>query len=87
VPLGVTVALGHAAAAGLVVAASASTEATARRTTKLLGKDERSGRISPVSIVAWWPYHLGLRTKLWIQWRKNKGPTGEPLYNKVTPQL
>jgi hypothetical protein len=83
----VTFVLGHAAAAGLVVAASASTEAAARRTTGLLGKDRRTGKIAPASVVVWWPYQLGLRCKLWIQWRKNKGPKGEPLYNKVTPQL
>ncbi|KAI8462776.1 MAG: protein-tyrosine phosphatase-like protein [Monoraphidium minutum] len=87
VPLPVTCVLGHAAAAGLAVAAAATTEAGARRTTALLGKDKRSGRISKLSLVAWWPYHLGLQTKLFIQWRKNKGPTGEPLWNKVTPQL
>lgn len=87
VPLPVTLALGHAAAAGLAVAAAASTEATARATTRLLGKDARSGRISALSKAAWWPYHLGLQTKLFVQWRKNKGPNGEPLFNNVTPRL
>jgi len=87
VPLPVTFMLGHAAAAAIVVAASASTAATAKATTGLMGKDPRSGRIHAANLVAWWPYHLGLRTKLWIQWRKNKGKGGEPLYNKVTPNL
>jgi hypothetical protein len=27
------------------------------------------------------------QAKLFVQWRKNRGPKGEPLYNKVTPQL
>lgn len=87
VPLPVTLLLGHAAAAGLVVAVSASSDATAKRTTGLLGKDQRTGRISKLSVIAWWPYHVGLQTKLFIQWRKNKGPKGEPLYNQVAPQL
>lgn len=62
-----TFVLGHAAAAGIVVAASASTAATAKLTTALLGKDARSGKISRLSLAAWWPYHLGLQTKLFIQ--------------------
>lgn len=75
VPLPVTFVLGHAAAAGIAVAASASTPAAAKRTTALLGKDARSGKISRLSLAAWWPYHLGLQTKLFIQVRPRGGPS------------
>lgn len=82
VPMPVTLTLGHIAATGFVVAAAAS-DRLAPSTTWLLGKDRRTGQISPLSLVAFWPYHLGLRAKLWIQWRKSS----EPLYNKILPDM
>jgi hypothetical protein len=53
-----------------------------------MGKDPKSGRIHPANIVVWWPYHFGMQVKLFVQRRVlNGGPAGEPLYNKVTPNL
>eukprot|EP00775_Hariotina_reticulata_P005305 gene5305-5540_t len=51
-------------------------------TTWLLNK-RLDGSIGWLSIVAFWPYHLALRGKLYIQRRKSL----EPLYNKVTSNL
>ena len=81
VPWYVTAVLTHVAATGLVVAVAASASA-APHTTGMLRKS-RQGDIGLLSHVAFWPYHLGLRTKLWVQWRKSS----EPLYNKITPEL
>lgn len=81
VPLPITLTLAHIAATGVVVATSAS-GSFCDRSTPLLGKD-RNGSIHPVSLIVWWPYHLGLRTKLYIQRRVSS----EPLYNKILPGL
>lgn len=42
-----------------------------------------AGRCSPASLLLWWPYHLGLRTKLYVQRRVST----EPLYDKIQPGL
>eukprot|EP00878_Enallax_costatus_P027984 GHUV01030177.1.p1 GENE.GHUV01030177.1~~GHUV01030177.1.p1 ORF type:complete len:107 (+),score=15.69 GHUV01030177.1:210-530(+) len=81
VPVVVTGCLSHIAATGFLVA-FASSDRLAPYTTWLLQK-RADGTISPVSQLMFWPYHLGLRGKLWIQRRKSS----EPLYNKVAPQL
>eukprot|EP00877_Chromochloris_zofingiensis_P003470 jgi/Chrzof1/13123/Cz07g20210.t1 len=82
VPLPVTLVLSHIAATGFVIAASA-TDRGSPYTTWLLGKDTDSGHISLLSHVVWWPYHLGLRGKLWVQWRRST----EPLFNKILPGI
>lgn len=61
----VTGLLGHAAATGFLVAIAAS-DRFAAHTTWLLQKS-RDGSISPFSMLLFWPYHLGLRGKLWVQ--------------------
>ena len=40
-----------------------------------------NGDISALGIVAFWPYHLGLRTKLSIQRRIST----EPAWNQILP--
>ena len=40
-----------------------------------------TGEISALGIVTWWPYHLGLRTKLSVQRRI----TAEPAWNQILP--
>jgi hypothetical protein len=57
--------LGHAAATGFLVAI-ASSDKFAAHTTWLLQKST-DGSISPLSKLLFWPYHLGLRGKLYIQ--------------------
>lgn len=57
--------LTHAAATGFLVAI-ASSNRLAAHTTWLLQKSE-DGSISPLSKLLFWPYHLGLRSKLYIQ--------------------
>lgn len=57
--------LSHAAATGFVVAL-ASSDRFAAHTTWLLQKDDE-GCISPISRLLFWPYHLGLRGKLFVQ--------------------
>jgi hypothetical protein len=42
-----------------------------------------AGHCSLPSLVVWWPYHLGLRLKLYIQRRVST----EPLYDKILPGL
>lgn len=81
VPVAVTGCLGHIAATGFLVA-FASSDKVAPYTTWLLQK-RPDGSISPFSLLLFWPYHLGLRGKLWIQRRKST----EPLYDKITQQL
>ena len=78
-----TGALAYVAGVGLVVSLAAS-DRLAPQTTWLMGKT-RDGAISTPSLVALWPYHLGLRAKLWVQWKK--GGTSEPLWNKVSPGM
>lgn len=81
VPVAVTGCLSHIAATGFLVA-FASSDRVAPYTTWLLQK-RADGTIGPFSKLVFWPYHLGLRGKLWIQRRKSS----EPLFDKVTPQL
>ena len=77
VPFPVTLLLAHIAATGFAVAIAAS-DRFATHSTSLLGK-QPSGRI------AWWawplfyPYHLGLQAKLWIQRQTRK----EAVWNRV----
>ena len=80
VPASVTFALAHIAATGFVVAAAAA-DPVARFTTALLLKDRGSGRISPLSRVLLWPYHVGLQFKLFM--RRNRSP--EPLWDLIQP--
>eukprot|EP00879_Flechtneria_rotunda_P029300 GHRR01031644.1.p1 GENE.GHRR01031644.1~~GHRR01031644.1.p1 ORF type:complete len:164 (-),score=40.89 GHRR01031644.1:10-501(-) len=81
VPAAVTGVLAHVAGTGFLVAA-ASSDRAAPYTTWLLLK-WANGSISPLSQLAFWPYHAGLRGKLWIQRRRS----AEPLFNNVTPKL
>jgi hypothetical protein len=57
--------LTHAAATGFLVAI-ASSDRLAAHTTWLLQKSA-DGSIAPLSKLLFWPYHLGLRSKLYIQ--------------------
>jgi hypothetical protein len=82
VPSYVTVVLGHAAATGFIVALAASST-FCNYTTSLLQKSSSTGHVSWLSQVFFWPYHLGLRAKLYTQRRTSK----EPLYNQVTEHL
>lgn len=61
----VTGLLGHAAATGFLVAL-ASSDRLSPHTTKLLHKTA-GGAIPRLSLVLFWLYHLGLRTKLFVQ--------------------
>eukprot|EP00882_Tetradesmus_deserticola_P019709 GHRQ01021239.1.p1 GENE.GHRQ01021239.1~~GHRQ01021239.1.p1 ORF type:complete len:277 (+),score=60.15 GHRQ01021239.1:556-1386(+) len=81
VPTAVTGCLAHAAAVGLAVAVCSS-DRLSPYTTWLLQK-RSDGHISPVSRLLFWPYHAGLRGKLWVQRRKST----EPLFDQVTEQL
>ncbi len=81
VPWPVTALLAHVAATGVVVATAAS-DRLAPVTTHMLGKKD-SGHISPLGLAAWWSYHVGLRAKLWVQWRTSE----EPLYNKILDDM
>ena len=81
VPVSLTAVLTHVAAVGFAVALAASSPA-APYTTWLLQKSPQ-GNISLLSHVLFWPYHLGIRAKLWVQRRVST----EPLYNKITPEL
>lgn len=81
IPLALSGCLAHVAATGFLVA-FASSDKVAPHTTWLLQK-RTDGTISPISKLVFWPYHLGLRGKLWVQRRSSN----EPLYDKVTPQL
>jgi len=77
VPLPVTLILAHFAAAGFAVALAAS-DRYAGSSTSILGK-------KPSGVVAWWgwglfwPYHLALQTKLWIQ----RQYSVEPVWNQI----
>ena len=77
VPLPVTLILAHFAAAGFAVALAAS-DRFAGSSTAILGKQ-------PTGAVAWWgwglfwPYHLALQTKLWIQ----RQYSVEPVWNQI----
>lgn len=81
VPTAVTGCLAHAAAVGLAVAVCSS-DSLSPYTTWLLQK-RTDGHISLASKLLFWPYHAGLRGKLWVQRRKST----EPLYDQVTEQL
>ncbi|GAB4820623.1 hypothetical protein N2152v2_007669 [Parachlorella kessleri] len=78
-PLPVELVLIHMAAAGFTVAV-ASTGPWANKTTWLLGKTQR-GYIPLWSRILWWPYHLGLRTKL----RTQRKVSTEDGWNQITP--
>lgn len=77
VPLPVTLLLAHIAASGFAVAIAAS-DLFASRSTFLLGK-QPSGRIAWWAWPLFWPYHLSLQTKLWIQRQTSK----EPVWNQI----
>lgn len=71
--------LWHVAGTGFVVSIATST-AFASSSTWILGK-RKDGTIAPAAALLFWPYHVGLRTKLFIQRRVST----EPAYNKITP--
>mmetsp|Transcript_21590 Transcript_21590/g.59998 ORF Transcript_21590/g.59998 Transcript_21590/m.59998 type:complete len:260 (+) Transcript_21590:34-813(+) len=77
-PLPVLILMGQTSAVGLCVAAVASSRATATRTTWLLGKNH-DGTFAWWSYPLFWPYHVGLRSKLWLQHRLSH----EPVFNAV----
>lgn len=77
IPVALTGLLTHAAATGFLVAI-ASSDRLAAHTTWLLQKSA-DGSIAPLSKLLFWPYHLGLRSKLYIQRRKSV----EPLYDQL----
>jgi hypothetical protein len=77
-PLPASIILWHIAGSGIVVSLAAS-DAFARRSTWLLGK-RKDGKISPVSMAVFWPYHVGLRAKLAIQRRVSS----EPAWDQIT---
>lgn len=79
-PLPASITLWYVASAGMTVAVAA-TERFARHTTGLLGKTPE-GTISPLGLAVFWPYHLGLRTKLAIQRRVSS----ERSWDQITPQ-
>jgi hypothetical protein len=76
----VTFALAHIAATGFIVAAAAA-DPVAKFTTSVLMKNTRTGKISPISQMLMWPYHLGLQAKLFR--RRKMSP--EPLWDEILP--
>lgn len=77
-PVSASILLWHIAGAGLAVSAAAS-ERLARHSTAMLGK-RRDGTISPLGMLAFWPYHVSLRAKLAIQRRLSE----EPAWDQIT---
>jgi hypothetical protein len=77
-PLPASLILWHIAGTGIVVALAAS-DTFARRSTWLLGK-RKDGSINPISQTLFYPYHIGLRTKLAIQRRVSS----EPAWDQIT---
>ncbi|BDA40761.1 Uncharacterized protein YnbD [Coccomyxa sp. Obi] len=77
-PLPVTLILAHVAASGFVVAIAA-TDTFASSSTFLLGK-QPSGKISWWGWALFWPYHVALRTKLWVQ----RQTRVEPVWDHIT---
>lgn len=66
-PAPVTACLTHIAVVGFCVAICAS-DPFCHSTTFMLGK-KADGTIASWAKVAFWPYHVGLRSKLWVQRR------------------
>lgn len=79
-PVPVTAVLGHVAATGFLVALAA-TDAAAPYSAKLLGKNFETGRVGRLNQLLLWPYHLGLKIKLW----RRRRTSAEPLYNEILP--
>ena len=77
VPLPVILILAHFAAAGFAVALAAS-DRFAGRTTAILGK-QSTGAVAWWGWGLFWPYHLALQTKLWIQ----RQYAVEPVWNQI----
>lgn len=77
----VTGLLSHAAATGFLMAI-ASSDLLAAHTTWLLQK-RSDGSISPLSKLLFWPYHLGLRGKLYIQVRQDSQHSQWQCINQV----
>ncbi|KAL3153932.1 hypothetical protein ABBQ32_013494 [Trebouxia sp. C0010 RCD-2024] len=71
-PLPLTLALAHVSLVGFAVAL-ATTDYFAAHSTQLLGKTE-AGQIPYWNLLLLWPYHTGLRTKLWVQRRTSTEP-------------
>ncbi|DBB06424.1 hypothetical protein WJX77_007711 [Trebouxia sp. C0004] len=71
-PLPLTLTFGHISLVGFAVAL-ATTDQFAGHSTQLLGKTA-SGSIPYWNLVILWPYHVGLRSKLWIQRRISTEP-------------
>ncbi|GMH36427.1 hypothetical protein BSKO_04295 [Bryopsis sp. KO-2023] len=78
-PTAVLYALGQVAATGFIVSLAA-TDFAAKKTTGLLGKGN-TGKVGLWSCCVFWPYHLGLRVKLW--WRRTH--SAEPLFHEIIP--
>ena len=78
VPLPVTLILAHFAAAGLAVALAA-TDRFAGSSVHMLGK-QSSGAVAWWGWGLFWPYHLSLQTKLWVQ----RQYSVEPVWNQIT---
>lgn len=77
-PTPVIYALGHAAIAGFIVSAAASSR-LCHSTTWLLGKDRRTGRFRPALALLMWPFHLGLHLRI----NARRARSTEPLYHRV----
>lgn len=78
VPLPVTLILAHIAATGFAVALAAS-DRFATKSTYLLGKNSKTGYIAYWAWPLFWPYHLSLQAKLWIQ----RQTRTEAVWNRV----
>ena len=78
VPLPVTLILVQIAAAGFAVALAAS-DRFATRSTFLLGKNSKTGYIAYWAWPLFWPYHLSVQAKLWIQ----RQTRTEAVWNRV----
>ena len=79
IPLPAALVLWHITGTGIIVSLAASS-VFARHSTWLLGK-RKDGTLSPASLIFFYPYHVGLRTKLAIQRRYST----EPAYDRITP--
>ena len=81
-PLPAALVLWHVAGAGFAVSLATRSEWLASRTTWMLGK-RADGSISALGLLAFAPYHAGLRAKLALQRRFSS----EPAWNLVAGQL
>lgn len=77
VPLPVTLILAHFAAAGFAVALAA-TDRFAGSSVSMLGK-QPSGTVAWWGLMLFWPYHLALQMKLFIQ----RQYSVEPVWNHI----